>query len=238
MPIAVGAAKQRTLLAVLLLNRSGVSRDRLIDALWGERTPPGARNTLQVYVSSLRRVLGRAAIETTPTGYRLPLDSGSLDSERFERLLRSGSAALASGELAAAAETLAEALALWRGPAFADFRYDAFAQAEAGRLEELRLVCLEERIEAELALGRHAALVGELEAIILEQPLRERLRGQLILALYGPGRQGDALAAYQKARRMLSNELGLEPSPELQELQRLILAHDASLAPPAPAKSV
>ena len=235
-PIAVGAAKQRTLLAVLLLNRSGVSRDRLIDALWGERTPPGARNTLQVYVSSLRRVLGRGAIETTPTGYRLPLDSGSLDSERFERLLRSGSAALASGEPAAAAETLAEALALWRGPAFADFRYDAFAQAEAGRLEELRLVCLEERIEAELALGRHAALVGELEAIILEQPLRERLRGQLILALYRSGRQGDALAAYQTARRMLSNELGLEPSPELQELQRLILAHDASLAPPAPAK--
>lgn len=234
--VTLRAAKQRALLAVLLLNRSGISRDALIDVLWGERPPAGARNTLQVYVSSLRRALGRGAIETTPTGYRLHLETERLDADVFEHLLRSGSDASASGDAAAAAETLAEALALWRGRALADFRYEAFAQAEAGRLEELRLVCLEEKIDAELALGRHAALVAELEAIIVEHPLRERLRGQLILALYRSGRQSDALEAYQAARRMLADELGLEPSPELQELQRLILAHDASLAPPVLAK--
>ena len=232
--VALGAAKPRTLLAVLILNPTGISRDALIDALWGERPPSGARNTLQVYVSSLRRALGRKTIETIPTGYRLRLESDALDAERFEHLVRTGRDALASGDSAGAAYTFAEALALWHGPALADFRYDGFAQAESGRLEELRLVCLEERIEAELALGRHAALVGELEATVVEQPLRERLRGQLILALYRSGRQGDALAAYQAARRMLSDELGLEPSPELRELQRLILAQDASLAPPSP----
>jgi predicted ATPase/DNA-binding SARP family transcriptional activator len=221
----------------LLLHRAGLGRDALIDALWGERPPAGARNTLQVYVSSLRRALGRGVIETTPSGYALQIDSDALDAERFEHLLREGGEMLATGEHAAAANMLADALALWRGPALADFRYDAFAQAEAGRLEELRLVCLEERIEAELALGRHAPLVGELEALVVEHPLRERLRGQLILALYRSGRQSDALAQYQAARRMLSDELGLEPSPELRELERMILAHDASLAaPPVPGK--
>src|SRR5262249_27987531 len=188
--------------------------------------------TLQVYVSSLRRALGRGAIETTPAGYRLRLESDALDAERFEHLLGSGKSALAAGDHAGAVETFASALALWRGAALADFRYDGFAQAEASRLEELRLACVEERIEAELQLGRHGTLVGELEALVARHPLRERVRGQLIVALYRSGRQSDALAEYDAARRMLSDELGLEPGPELRQLQRLILAHDASLAPP------
>ena len=233
--VELRAAKQRTLLALLLLNRSGTGRDALIDALWGERSPAGARNTLQVYVSSLRRTLGRGAIETTPAGYRLHLEQDALDAERFERLLRSGQEAFAADNPATAAETLGEALGLWRGPALADFRYDGFAQAEAGRLDELRLVCREERIDAELALGRHATLVGELEALVLEHPLRERMRSQLILALYRSGRHPEALAQYQATRRMLADELGLEPSPELRELERMILSHDPALAPPEPA---
>lgn len=235
-PVTFRAAKQRMLLAVLLLHPSGVTRDRLIDSLWGEQPPAGARNTLQVYVSSLRRALGRSAIETTPTGYRLCLEPDALDAERFEHLLRSGREALAAGNHAAAADTLAGALRLWRGPALVDFRYDGFAETEAGRLEELRVVCLEERIEAGLQLGQHAELVGELEALVSEQPLRERVRRQLILALYRSGRQSEALAQYQATRRMLVDEFGLEPSPVLRDLERMILAHDPGLAPAGPAR--
>ena len=235
--VQLRAAKQRALLVMLLLNRSGVSRDALIDALWGARPPAGARNTLQVYVSSLRRLLGRAAIETTPAGYRLRLEPDALDAERFEQLLRSGREALTVDKPAAAADTLGEALGLWRGPALIDFRYDGFAQTEAGRLEELRLVCLEERIDAELALGGHSTLVAEVEALVIEQPLRERLRSQLILALYRSGRQPEALAQYRTTRRMLADELGLEPSPDLRDLERMILSHDPALAPPEPTAS-
>jgi len=228
--LRLGAAKQRALLALLLIRRGEVGRDVLVDALWGGRSPKGARNTLQVYVSKLRKSLGRDAIETTATGYRLLVDGGAVDSERFESLFAEGREALAAGNPARAAGQLSAALGLWRGPALADMRYEAFAQAETGRLDELRVACLEERIEADLALGRHAALVGELEARILEQPLRERLRAQLITALYRSGRQSEALDQYQSTRRMLADELGLQPSVELRELERMILAHDPALA--------
>ena len=231
--LPLGAAKQRALLGLLLIRRGEVGRDVLVEALWGEWPPNGARNTLQVYVSRLRKVLGPEVIATTPSGYRLVLGAGGTDAERFESLFHEGADLLAAGDAGAASARLSEALALWRGPAFADLRYEAFAQVEAGRLDELRLACVEDRIEAELQLGHHAELVGELEAWVVEQPLRERLRGQLILALYRSGRQSEALAQYQAARRMLADELGLEPSPELRELERMILAHDPSLAAPA-----
>ena len=231
--LPLGAAKQRALLGLLLIRRGEVGRDVLVEALWGDRPPNGARNTLQVYVSRLRKVLGPEVIATTPSGYRLELPAGAVDAERFESLFREGSDLLAAGDSRAASARLSEALALWRGPAFADLRYEAFAQVEAGRLDELRLACVEERFEAELQLGHHAELVGELEAWVIEQPLRERLRGQLILALYRSGRQSEALAQYQAARRMLADELGLEPSPELRELERMILSHDPGLAAPS-----
>jgi predicted ATPase/DNA-binding SARP family transcriptional activator len=230
--VELGAAKQRALLALLLIRRTDVPSDFLIDALWHECPPKGARNTLQVYVSKLRRALGRRVVETTSAGYRLNLDDCTVDADRFESQYRQGQTAIAAGDAEAAAATLAEALRLWRGPALADLRYEPFAQAEAGRLDELRLACLEERIEADLLLGRHASLVGELEALIVEQPLRERLRGQLITALYRSGRQSEALAQYQATRRMLADELGLEPSPELRDLERMVLAHDPELAAP------
>jgi predicted ATPase len=155
-----------------------------------------------------------------------------VDAERFESLFREGSDLLTAGDARRAAALLSQGLGLWRGPALADLRYEGFAQVEAGRLDELRLACQEERIEAELQLGHHAELVAELEALTIEQPLRERLRGQLILSLYRSGRQSEALAQYQAARRMLSDELGLEPSPELRELERMILSHDPGLAAP------
>ncbi len=206
-----------------------------MEALWGERPPKGARNTLQVYVSDCRSVLGRGVIVTTSGGYRLDVEPGAVDAGRFESLFREGSDLLAAGEVRRASALLSEGLGLWRGPAFADLRYEAFAQVEAGRLDELRLACVEERIDAELQLGHHAELVGEVEALVVEHPLRERLRAQLILALYRSHRQSEALAQYQAARRMLADELGLEPSPELRELERMILSHDPALAaPPAP----
>jgi predicted ATPase/DNA-binding SARP family transcriptional activator len=230
--LELAAAKPRALLGFMIIRRGEVARDVLIDALWGEHPVSGARNTLQVYVSRLRRLLGEHVIETTPTGYRLCLEHGSVDAEEFEALFRAGQDHLARAAAGSALAVLSEALALWRGPAFADLRYEAFAQAEAGRLDELRLACFEDRIEAELALGRHAALVGELESLVVEQPLRERLRGQLILALYRSGRQSEALSQYQAARRMLADELGLDPSPGLRDLERMILAHDPELAAP------
>jgi len=227
--VVVGAAKQRALLGLLLIRRSEVGRDVLVDALWGERPPAGARNTLQVYVSKLRRVLGQDAIVTTPAGYRLDLVAGAVDADRFEELFEQGRQALAPGHARRALPVLQEAESLWRGAAYSDLRYETFVQAEAGRLDELRLTCVEERLQAQLELGGHAQLVGELEALVVEHPLRERFRSQLILALYRSGRQTEALAHYQATRRMLSDELGLEPSPELRELERMILAHDPAL---------
>jgi YVTN family beta-propeller protein len=209
-----------------------VSRDELIDGLWGERPPATAAKSIQIYVSQLRKALGSDVLVTRPTGYALELDSHLLDLQRFQRLVDDGKAALAAGRPADAAAKLREALSLWRGAPLADFSYEPFAQAEIARLEDLHLDALEERIDADLALGRHGDLTGELEAMVAKHPLRERLRGQLMLALYRSGRQAEALAVYQETRRLLVDDLGLEPSRELQELEQAILRHDDALAAP------
>jgi predicted ATPase/DNA-binding SARP family transcriptional activator len=234
-PLALGAPKQRALLARLLLGRgSVVSRDRLVSAVWGEDPPESAAGGLQVYVHGLRRVLGAARIERHGAGYRILLASGELDLERFERLVERAERSLADGDADDAAADLRAALALWRGPPLADLATEPLGEAEAGLLEEARLRALELRNDAELALGGHAALVGELERQIAEQPYRERLRGQYVLALYRSGRQKEALEAYHAARRMLLDELGVEPGPALREIERGILRQDAGLgAPPA-----
>jgi predicted ATPase/DNA-binding SARP family transcriptional activator len=228
-PVAVGAAKQRALLAILLLRPNEVvSRDRLIDELWGEHPPGTAAHALEVYVSNLRRALGRDVVATRAGGYALAVEPEAVDAVRFEVLLRRGRAELAR-DAGSAAETLRTALALWRGPALADVTYEAFAQSEVARLEELRVVAIEERVEADLRLGNHAHVIPELEAAVRAHPLRERLRGQLMLALYRSGRQADALASYLQGRETLLDELGLEPSVELRELQAAILRQDPAL---------
>jgi predicted ATPase/DNA-binding SARP family transcriptional activator len=233
------AAKQKTILALLLLHPGEVvSVDLLKEALWEDSPPTTAGTALQGYVSQLRRMLesgvegGAAILVTRAPGYSLTVTPDQVDVSRFEQLAASGREALAAGESDRAAALLAEALGLWRGPPLADFSYEGWAQAPIGRLEELRLSVLEDRIDADLASGRHAGIVGELESLIAEQPLRERLRGQLMLALYRGGRQADALEEYQAARRTLVEELGIEPGPELQQLNRLILNQDEVLAAP------
>ena len=226
--VELAGSKQRALLAVLLLHaNSVVSSDRLIDDLWGEAPPASGVTALQVRVSQLRKALGEAAalVETQSPGYVLRLGPDALDLHRFEQLVTGA----AEAEPAQAAERLRDALSLWRGPPLAEFAYDAFAQAAIGRLEELHLTVTEMRIEADLALGRHGELIGELESLVLENPLRERLRGQLMLALYRAGRQAEALEAYQSTRRTLVDGLGIEPSPALQELERTILRQDPAL---------
>jgi DNA-binding SARP family transcriptional activator len=228
--VALGGAKQRAVLAILLLHRSEVvSSGRLIDELWGERPPATAAKTLQGYVSHLRKALGARVLETVGHGYRLAVAPGQVDVHRFERLVADGRAALSSGDPAAAAERLREALGLWRGAALADFAYEQFAQPEIARFEEARAAALEDRIDADLVLGRHAEVVGELEALIAEHPYRERLRAQLMLALYRCNRQADALQAYQNARRTLIEELGIEPGRLLHEREREILIQDPKL---------
>jgi predicted ATPase/class 3 adenylate cyclase len=220
----LGGAKQRVLLAILLLHANEVvSTDRLIEALWADEPPETAQKALQVHVSQLRKLVGRERLETRPPGYRLRVGEGELDLVRFRRL---------------AEERWREALSLWRGPPLAEFEYQRFAQAEITRLEELRTACLERRIEDDLEHGRHAAIVGELEQLVHEHPLRERLRGQLMLALYRSGRQAEALEAYQEGRRLLAGELGLEPGEALKELQHAILAHDPALGLRAEAPTV
>jgi DNA-binding SARP family transcriptional activator len=233
--LQLGGPRPRALLALLLLRaNSVVPAEKLIDELWGDAPPATAANVLQSYVSSLRRVLGRETIETRGRGYALRLPPGTLDLHRFERRAAEGSAALAAGRPDEAADALADALALWRGPALADVTADGVARAESGRLDELRLAALERRVEAELACGRHADLVGELEALVAEHPLRERLRGFQMLALYRSGRQAEALEAYRAARTRLVDELGIEPGAALQELQRAVLRQDVSLELPRP----
>ena len=228
--VALGGEKRRALLAALLLEANQVvSRDRLIDALWGEDPPDTARNTIQVYVSQLRKLLPEGTLETAPPGYRLVVDPKSVDLFEFVRLSREGQSALSAGDAAAAGDTLRMALALWNGAPLADLAWEPFAQAEIVRLEELRLVALEDRIDADLALGRHGQLVGDLERLVAEHPLRERLRGQLMLALYRAGRQADALAVYQRMRRTMVDELGIEPSESLRKLERAILEQDPAL---------
>jgi DNA-binding SARP family transcriptional activator len=223
----LGGAKQRALLALLLLSANEVvSVDRLIDELWGERAPGSGRTALQVRVSQLRKALGPAArLRTRAPGYVLELDREQLDLHRFERLV--GEADSAEPEVSAA--KLRQALALWRGPPLADLAYESFAQPAIGQMQELRLTALEKRIEADLALGHHGELVAELEALVAEHPLRERLAAQLMLALYRCGRQADALEVYQRTRTQLADELGLEPGPSLQALQAQILRHEPSL---------
>jgi DNA-binding SARP family transcriptional activator len=237
-PLPLRGAKQRALLALLLLHANEtLPRDRLIDELWGESPPATAPKALQVYVSQLRKLLEpRRVLETTPTGYLLRLAPGQLDLDRFDSLRIDGRAALADCDAAEAARLFAEALSLWRGPALADLAYEPFAQTEIARLEDLRLAALEGRIEAELRLGRHAELTGELEALAAEHPLREHLRGLLMLALYRAGRQAEALEAYQDARRILVEELGIEPGRKLRDLEQAILRQDPvlDLAPALP----
>ena len=241
--IAYGGARQRAVLALLVLHANQVvPSERVLLELWGEDAPPGAANALQAAVSRLRRALPEGRLVTRPLGYLFRAFADEVDLGRFERLLAQGRQDLADGAAAEAAETLGLALELWRGPALADFRYEPFAQAEIARLDELRLVCLEERIEADLALGAGGELVGELQRLVGEQPLRERLRGQLMLALYRSGRQAEALEAYREVRELLLEELGLEPAPALGELETAILRHDPALrtvpAPPPPAAAV
>ena len=236
-PVALGGQKQRALLATLLLEPNRiVSGDRLIDAVWGEIPPETARNTVQVYISQLRKRLPAGALETVPPGYRLVVDSATIDLFEFVRLCEEGRSELASGDAATATETLRAALGLWRGPALADLASVPFAQTEILRLEELRTAAYEDRIDADLALGRHDQLVPELEVLVAEHPLRERLRSQLMLALYRAGRQADALSAYQRARTTLVEQLGIEPGDALRRLERSILAHDPSLDLAAPGR--
>jgi DNA-binding SARP family transcriptional activator len=227
--VGLGGPKPRALLTVLALDLGRVvSVDTLVEALWPGDAPDTASHAVQVYVSQLRKALG-PVLATRPPGYVLDLEPDSVDVHRFTRLAEEGRAALRADAAEAAETSLREALALWRGPALADFQYEPFAQTEIARLEELRTVVVEERIEADLALGRHAELVSELEALVQVQAHRERPRAQLMLALYRSGRQADALAAYRAARDALVDELGIEPGPELKELETAILRQDGSL---------
>ncbi len=229
----LGGVKQRAVLAILILHRGElVSGERLADELWGERPPATAAKTLQGYVSRLRKTLGEGLLRTRGRGYVLAVPSGQLDLDEFERLAGEGRLALSAGDAATAEERLRSALGLWRGPPLADFTYEPFAQAEIARLEEARLGSLEDRIEADLALGRESRLVAELERLVREHPVRERMRGQLMLSLYRTGRQADALECYRVGRRAMIDELGIEPGRALQDLEAAILRHDAALDPP------
>ncbi len=228
-PLKLGGGKQRGVLALLLLHADEVvAADRLVDDLWGEDASEKAHNTLQVYVSQLRKLLSRDVLVTQSPGYALRVEPGRVDVRRFEVLVEEARAA----EPGVASAKLHEALGLWRGEPLADFRAEAWAELECRRLEEARLAALEERIAADLTLGRHTELIPELETLVRDEPLRERLRAQLMVALYRSGRQADALEEYQRARRTLVDELGIEPSPELQRLEKLILTQDAELEAP------
>src|SRR5918992_2152545 len=240
--ITLAGSRQRALLALLLLHANEtLSTDRLIDELWGERPPGNAAKTVQMQISRLRKALageagngGAGVIVTRERGYELRLDPGRLDAHRFERLVAEGRSDLAGGQAGRAVSALERALSLWRGAPLAELAYEPFAHREIARLDDLRVAALEQLIEAKLALGAHAEVVGQLVALIGEHPYRERLRAQLMLALYRSDRQADALQAYQDARRTLVEELGIEPGERLRELERGILAQDPALAAPAP----
>ena len=225
-PVDLGGPRQRAVLAVLLAHANQpVSTERLVVEVWGAEAPPTATKTAQVYISRLRRTLGDDSLATTSGGYVLRVASGAVDVDDAERL-RERARDAGPRE---AGTLLREALGLWRGPAYADLRYEPALQGEIARLDELRLSMLEERIEADLAAGHTTDLVTELQALVREHPLRERLRGSLMLALYRSGRQADALDAFAEGRRLLVDELGLEPGPELRELERAILTHDPAI---------
>jgi len=228
--LAIGGPKQRAVLVALLLDANRVvSRDQLIEAVWGERPPETAVAALQGYVASLRKTLGAALIVTRAPGYMLNAEHVTVDIGRFEALLRHGKEELSAGHAEAASARLTQALVLWRGKPLADVDPILSVEAERGRLEELRLEVLEERIEADLALGRQTQLVAELQTLVREHPLRERLSGQLMIALYRSGRQAEALDVYRQTRRRLADELGLEPGEALKRLERGILEQDPAI---------
>jgi ABC-type transport system substrate-binding protein/DNA-binding SARP family transcriptional activator/DNA-binding beta-propeller fold protein YncE len=231
--LPLGSPKAQALLAALLLHPGAVvSRDRLIEELWGESPPPTAGKALNVHISQLRKTLARNGdqpVATRAPGYVLEVAPERLDAARFERLVSDARERLAEGDFEAATRLLRDALALWRGPALDGVELEAASRNEVGRLEELRLAAQMDRIDCELGLGLHEQLIGELEALVAEHPLRERLRGQLMLALYRSGRQADALSCYREARERLVGELGIEPSVPLQRLERAILNQDPSL---------
>jgi predicted ATPase/DNA-binding SARP family transcriptional activator len=247
--VALGGHRRRAVLAALLLHRGEtLSSERLVDLLWGESAPPNSVKTLQAHVSRLRKELPEGVLVTRGHGYELQVDPDQVDSERFERLLDQGRAELAADRHEPALEALESALALWRGAPLADLAYEPFAQAEIARLEDLRVAATEQLIEAKLALGRHTEVIGDLERLVEDHPYRERLRAQLMLALYRADRQADALQAYQEARRALVEELGIEPGERLRELEAAVLAQDPALGlaeprsaedgPPAPPEQV
>jgi DNA-binding SARP family transcriptional activator len=230
-PLPIAAEKQRIVLAVLLLaNGRPVSTDELVEALWGDDPPKTAATSLHNFVSQLRKLVGPDLLVTKVPGYALQIAPEQLDLNRFLQLVASARAA----EPAEAVLLLREALSLWRGAPLADLVYASFAGNEIGRLEELRLAALEQRIDVDLALGRHDDVAAELDLLVAAHPLRERLRGQLMLALYRAGRQAEALQAYHQARKVLDDDLGIDPSPELQRLYGQILRQEGSLKPSAP----
>ena len=232
--VAVAGSRPRAVLAALVLNRDrAVSAERLAIALWGEDAPTGAGKRIQVHVSRLRKALGESdVIITTPAGYRLRVEAEQVDCERFARDVAAARRSLRAGDVEQAAVALRNALELWRGTPLSEFTWAPFASAETSRLEEMRVSALELRIEADLAVGRHAELVSELWNLRAEHPWRERLHGQLMLALYRSGRQADALEAYRHSRAVLVEQLGVEPGPELRDLHHAMLVHDAALELP------
>jgi DNA-binding SARP family transcriptional activator/streptogramin lyase len=241
-PVALGTLKERLVLGVLLLHANEfVSRERLIDDLWGEVPPPTARKAVNVYVSKLRKALGVAdadPITTAAGGYRLHVEPESFDASRMQVLVAAAQELVAKGDLETAAQRFREALSLWRGPTLAGLQLESRGRDEVAALDELRLTALMDRIDCDLALGRHEQALGELGVLVSEHPLRERLRAQQMLALYRADRQADALEAYGEARRTLVDDLGIEPSEALQRLQQAILRHDPSLETPAGTASV
>ena len=224
-----------SLLALLLVHRGTIVHvDHAVDELWDGAGPKHAKKAVQVLASRLRSALGEGAVLSEGGGYALRLPPGSLDADRFEELFTRGRVELARGEAGEAAATLRQALALWRGPALADVGQERFAQPEIARLEDLRLACLGDRVDADLAGGRHVEVAGELEGLVRQYPLRERLRGQQMLALYRAGRQADALEAYRSAYAALVDGVGIEPSPELRALEAAILRQDVPAPAPSP----
>ena len=243
-PLSVGGPRQVALLAFLLLNANrAVSVDQLIEALWAENVGGGVK-ALHTSVARLRKALGtngsdiEPALKTVSGGYLLAVKPGELDADVFQVGVENGRRALDQGEALDAIRVLREALELWRGPALAEVAYEAFAQSEIRRLEELRLQALEARIEADLQLGHHSRVIAELEALVASHPGREQLVGQLMIALYRSGRQSESLEAYSRARQALVSEIGVEPGPQLQRLHEAVLRQDSSLELPRPAPTL
>jgi DNA-binding SARP family transcriptional activator len=237
--LPLSSGKASALLARLLLDvNQTVSMDAIVDSLWGEHVPASAIKMVQVHVSQLRKLLPDGMLRTRAPGYVLEVAAEAVDLAQLERLRAEARGALADGDPATAAARLRAGLSLWRGTALAEFS-EPFAAAQAAHLEELRIACVEDRIDAELALGQHADLVGELRLLTAGHPLRERLRCQLMLSLYRAGRQAEALGVYHEFRATLLEQLGVEPSPVMNELQRKVLTQDRTLdiapaCPPTP----